>query len=168
MLWVCHDHFLHRIDCDSSVLIDNIISLMVPHCSDGSCHVPIFLGTKPSGRAQFPKFVLMRCVRINWRRETRRREEGLVVVLIEIDVDLQLIVTSIAFSLHPPKHHCCLSSTLDRQFVAQLPMLSTLASCKQQLCYGAHCLPFGLVIVLLNFLALFWFWPRSKWDLIVC
>ena len=34
-----------------------MISSTTPHCSDGSCHVPIFLGTKPSGRAQFPKFV---------------------------------------------------------------------------------------------------------------
>jgi hypothetical protein len=30
----------------------------------------------------------MRCIRIYWRRETRRREEGLIVVVIEIDVDL--------------------------------------------------------------------------------
>jgi hypothetical protein len=80
-------------------------------------YVPI-LGTKPSGRAQSPKFASTRCVRINWRRETRRREEGLVVVLIDIDADLQLMVKSIAFSLHPPKHRCCSSSTLDQQFVA--------------------------------------------------
>jgi hypothetical protein len=55
--------------------------------------------TKPSGRAQFPKFVLTRRVRINWRGETRRIEENLVVV-IEMNMDLQLIVKPIALS--PP------------------------------------------------------------------
>jgi hypothetical protein len=27
-------------------------------------------------------------VELNWRRETRRREEGLIIVVIKIDVDL--------------------------------------------------------------------------------
>jgi hypothetical protein len=104
---------------------------------------------KPSGRAQFPKFVSTCSVRINGRRESRRREEVIVV--------LQLIVKSIT-SLSPPTQTSLLFEINTRtKFVLELPMLSSLASCKHWLCYEAHHLHFGLVIVLFNFLALFWF-----------
>ena len=83
-----------------------------------------FFGNKTLRSSSIPQICLMRCIRINWRRETRRREEGLVIIIviidivIEIDVYLQLIVNSITLSLQLPKHHHWSSSTLNPQFVA--------------------------------------------------
>ena len=47
-----------------------------------------FWGNKTLRSSSIPQICLMRCIRINWRRETRRREEGLIVVVIGIDVNL--------------------------------------------------------------------------------
>ena len=74
-------------------------------------------GNKTLRSSSIPQFCFdaLRQNQLEKGNKEKRRKPG---VVIEIDVNIQLIVKSIAFSLHPPKHRCCSSSTLDRQFVA--------------------------------------------------
>ncbi len=145
------------------IRFNDMISSTIPHRSDGSCSSVCmfpFLGTNSPN--------LFQRAASEWIGEGKQGEEKEALLLLSsksTSIFSWLSNQSSSLSIRP---NIIVVWRALYTWPTVCGVVANAIVCKQQLCYEAHRLAFGLVIVLLNFLALFWFWPRWKWDLIVC